>query len=133
MANGEHPVVQPYGPAAGDRAVLAARNGRRGLELRDVFFAYPARPDVLVLRVSSVSGVGLGMGAVLHVLRVMRVGWGGPGCLWVSDATARGAAGLCAGREAAAGTWPTLGKELSCRCTFLTSSLPLLCALRLSD
>ncbi|GFR53209.1 hypothetical protein Agub_g15916 [Astrephomene gubernaculifera] len=49
VANGDAPVVQPYGAAAGDAAVVAARRGR-GLELRDVCFAYPARPDTLVLQ-----------------------------------------------------------------------------------
>ncbi|KXZ54890.1 hypothetical protein GPECTOR_4g962 [Gonium pectorale] len=49
VANGELPAVQPYGPAAGDAAVAAARRGR-GLELRDVHFAYPARPDTGVLQ-----------------------------------------------------------------------------------
>lgn len=48
VANGELPSVQPYGPAAGERAVIAARTG--DLELRGVDFAYPARPDAGVLR-----------------------------------------------------------------------------------
>ncbi|GLC41551.1 hypothetical protein PLESTB_000702900 [Pleodorina starrii] len=49
VANGELPAVQPYGPAAGDAAVEAARRGR-GLELRNVHFAYPARPESGVLQ-----------------------------------------------------------------------------------
>ncbi|KAG2451200.1 hypothetical protein HYH02_003807 [Chlamydomonas schloesseri] len=49
VANGDRPAVQPYGPSAGDKAVVAARSGR-GLELRDVHFSYPARPDVGVLQ-----------------------------------------------------------------------------------
>ncbi|GLI67398.1 hypothetical protein VaNZ11_011584 [Volvox africanus] len=49
VANGELPAVQPYGPAAGDRAIEAARRGR-GLELRNVHFAYPARPESGVLQ-----------------------------------------------------------------------------------
>ena len=40
--NGSAPGVQPYGPDAGDAAVLAAR--RSALELREVHFAYPLRP-----------------------------------------------------------------------------------------
>ena len=40
--NGSTPGVQPYGPDAGDAAVLAAR--RSALELREVHFAYPLRP-----------------------------------------------------------------------------------------
>ncbi len=40
--NGSAPGVQPYGPDAGDAAVVAAR--RSALELREVHFAYPLRP-----------------------------------------------------------------------------------------
>ena len=39
----KHVITQPYGPAAGDAAVMAARGG--ALELRNVHFAYPLRPD----------------------------------------------------------------------------------------
>ncbi|KAG2498202.1 hypothetical protein HYH03_003955 [Edaphochlamys debaryana] len=49
VANGELPAMQPYGPAAGDRAIEACKRGR-GLELRNVYFAYPARPDAPVLQ-----------------------------------------------------------------------------------
>jgi len=48
VANGARPTIQPYADAAGDRAVLAARRGP--LELRDVYFAYPVRPEVPVLQ-----------------------------------------------------------------------------------
>jgi len=45
--NGAAPVAQPYADRAGDAAVEAARSGR--LELRDVHFSYPVRPEVPVL------------------------------------------------------------------------------------
>ncbi len=56
VANGELPSVQPYGPSAGERAVVAAQTG--DLELRAVDFAYPARPDAGVLRVGWRTGGG---------------------------------------------------------------------------
>ncbi|KAL3154551.1 hypothetical protein ABBQ32_014008 [Trebouxia sp. C0010 RCD-2024] len=50
-ANGSQPQppeVQPYGPNAGDAALIAARKGP--LELREVHFSYPLRQNAPVLR-----------------------------------------------------------------------------------
>ena len=49
VANGAQHVSQPYAAEAGDKAVKAARSG--SLELRDVYFAYPVRPEVRAARV----------------------------------------------------------------------------------
>lgn len=65
VANGELPAVQPYGSAAGDRAIEAARRGR-GLELSDVYFAYPARPESGVLQVCGCGCVWGGRG-LMHI------------------------------------------------------------------
>lgn len=48
VANGGKQDLQPYGQAAGERALEAARRG--DLELRGVHFSYPVRQDVPVLQ-----------------------------------------------------------------------------------
>lgn len=48
VANGKPVTLEPYADKAGDAAVEAARRG--DLELVDVSFSYPVRPEVTVLR-----------------------------------------------------------------------------------
>ncbi len=49
VANGRSPLVEAYAAEAGDKAIQAARHGN--LELRDVYFAYPVRPEVRLVHV----------------------------------------------------------------------------------